>query len=283
MGTWIGHYWPETIAALATIGVLIIGRLRRLVLRFNRWWYSSTAGWVTKSVPVVAASAAVAVQVVVGNEQMPALAHGALVAALLTAIAVIPPVLEQATAERVADEAIERITHDFNRTLLPLSAAVRDYTEANGGRKSELRGSALVVALAAASSLMGGSDIRAICYHASGSKPARTLRPVHTLGRSDEASRTFDEQTQVGAEVFDYLDARRVRFCRSIEEDPTLGYQASADAPIWKSFVSAPVVVHSDVVGMVTVDSKLERDFNQDEDPYLLQTIANLLAVTWKA
>ncbi|MGZ4532078.1 MAG: GAF domain-containing protein [Mycobacteriaceae bacterium] len=141
---------------------------------------------------------------------------------------------------------------------------------------------ARTVALTAASSLLGGSDIRAICYETAGSAPHRTLSPIHSLGRSDEATRVFDESTELGADVFVYLDAHRVRFCPSIDDDPSPGYE-TPDAPMWKSFVSAPIVAKGAVVGMLTVDSRCERDFNEEEDPYLLKTIANLLAVTWKA
>jgi hypothetical protein len=224
-------YWPEIAVGLMCGGFTLSKRGRTTILDFAEWWYDTIVDWFGKVIVVGSASVAVAIHVLWGGADLPARAHVGLATAVLTAVAVGLPLLQERSANQVADMAIGKLTHDFNRTLLPLSAAVKRITEVTGNEKQQAKGAAKTVALTAASSILGGpADVRANWYEVHGQIPSRRLvpaaQPHGSVGRSDVAKTEFEEGTQLADTIFARLDAGDVVYCESIDVEPP-------GLPIW--------------------------------------------------
>ena len=277
----VADYWPEIVVGVVAGLFLLTRRGRAVMLKLARWWVSVIPARVSLWLAVSAGTLAVVAAFAFDQLDFPARAHFALALIAIQLLATGLPLLQEEAALRKLASDVAKTSDDYSRNLVPLTRAIATlHAHRPGNPKEHARGTAKTVALTAASTLVGGpNDIRANFYESVGTTPDRKLQPGPTfsVGRPDTATSVFDEATPLGAGIYAALDQNKALYCENIETAPPTGWQPQPTT--WKSFISVPVWHNGKLLGMLTCDSPVPNDFDEDRNLNLLAAIGYLYAI----
>lgn len=276
------HYWPEVVALLLVVIVVTVPSCRQFAKNRASVWVEHVSPTTSRRIALGLGAAAAVALFAVGGAKYPARAHVVLGALCVQAAVLGLPWLAARTEREQAvrdAEAAARADDAITTALEPLADVVLRCVGAEAGSRPAVRADAIVVALTAAATLVGGDTaIRATYYKVSGRGRARKLTPQRSVGRGKDARTVFKASEDPGPGIFKALDAGASSSCPDVEKEPPEGWKHDS-THTWRSFITVPITTSSGkLLGMLVADSPTAEDFNEDREPQVLRLVAIQLA-----
>lgn len=219
-----------------------------------------------------------------GGAQVAWLAAGA----VLTAVAVGLPLLEQYKARRQRDQLAaqavrteQQVLVAVQDTLDPFVNLLARITTARSSKEREpLRAAAIVGLLEAGAQLIGplltGPNRVRVSFYELDPGPPRTLRPSpFSVGRAMPPTQVFTEGTVLGDDVLDLVERGGHRYVADVYATPPRGW--SDTERDYRTFISSSVGTEATRYGMLTVDAENAGDLGSSDVPFV-RFLAGLLA-----
>ncbi|MQA13400.1 MAG: hypothetical protein GEV09_04275 [Pseudonocardiaceae bacterium] len=219
-----------------------------------------------------------------GSAQAAWLAAGA----VLTAVAVGLPLLEQYKArrqrDRLADQAVrteQQVLVAVQDTLDPFVNLLGRITTASTPEVREpLRAAAVIGLLEAGAQLMGprltGLERVRVSFYELDPGPPRCLRPSpFSVGRAMPPTQVFTEGTVLGDGALGLVERGGHRFVADVEAQPPPGWTSTEHD--YRTFIAASVGTEAARYGMLTVDAQTPGDLGVSDIPFV-RFLAGLLA-----
>lgn len=208
--------------------------------------------------------------------------------AVLTAIAVGLPLLEQYKARRQRDQLAAQAVRTEQQVLVAVQDTLDPFvnllaritTARDSEQREPLRAAAVVGLLEAGAQLIGplltGPDRVRVSFYELDPGPPRALRPSpFSVGRAIPPTRVFIEGSVLGDDMLDLVERGRHRFVADVDTTPPRGWDGTSHD--YRTFISASVGTEAARYGMLTVDAQTPGDLGRSDVPFV-RFLAGLLA-----
>lgn len=208
--------------------------------------------------------------------------------AVLTAVAVGLPLLEQYKARRQRDQLAAQAVRTEQQVLVAVQDTLDPFvnllaritTARTAEEREPLRAAAIVGLLEAGAQLIGplltGPNRVRVSFYELERGPPRALRPSpFSVGRAMPPTQVFTEGTVLGDDLLDLVERGGYRFVADVDTLPPRGWAGIEHD--YRTFISSSVGTETTRYGMLTVDAENPGDLGRSDIPFV-RFLAGLLA-----